>query len=129
MTLVVHQEPSPLATMRHNLHRRNQCYSLNYDQGHQGEESSRLCLLLRQVAQTNSVVLPGLASLIAVVWPHLWATTCSGCRHHRPEQVAQPDQVVGDHMQAKDSTHLLDATARVNRLGVTLVAGRAAIDR
>jgi hypothetical protein len=44
------------------------------------------------------------------------------CGLHRrgTEQIAQADQVVGDHVQTK---HLLDAPAGVDRLGVTLMAG------
>ncbi len=43
-------------------------------------------------------------------WPHLWATTCS-CRLQRrgTEQVAQADQVVGDHVQTKHCAHLFGA--------------------
>ena len=77
--------------------------------------------------------------------------------HRWPEQTAQLDQVVGDPMQAKHGAdlfgaaqlelaqsapllllrrrlrldpaqHLLDATAGVDRLGVALMAGGAAID-
>ncbi len=90
--------------------------------------------------------------------PHLWATGFS-CRLHRwLEQVAQADQVVGDHVQAKYGTdvllaaqfelpqpserlllrrslrleptkYLFDATASIDRLGVAHVTGGAAIDR
>ncbi len=88
-------------------------------------------------------------SLSAVAWPHLWATTCSCRRHRWFEQIAQPDQVVGDHMQAKHCTHLfgaaqpeltqpaplfdpakhlLDAAAGDDRLAVALMAGGAAIN-
>jgi len=57
----------------------------------------------------NSGVLPRSGSLIAVDWPHLWATRYSCGRHRRFEQVAQPDQVVGDHVQGKYRTHLVCA--------------------
>jgi hypothetical protein len=58
-----------------------------------------------------SGVLPRWGGLIEAIWPHLWATTCSWSRrrHRCPEQIAQPDQVVGDHMQAKHCAHLLSA--------------------
>jgi len=93
--------------------------------------------------------LPRSGSLSEVVWPHLCATTCSCRRHRRFEQVAQTDQVVSDHVQAKYRTdvfgaaqlelaqaaplldpakHLLDAAACVDRFGVALVAGGAPIN-
>jgi hypothetical protein len=53
-------------------------------------------------------------------WPHFWTTRCSCRRHRRVEQVGQPDQVVGDHVQAK---HPLDAAASVSRLTLPVVAG------
>ena len=92
-------------------------------------------------------------------WPYLWAKRCSRCLHRRgTEQVAQADQVVGDHVQVKHTAHLfdasqfelaqttplillrrrlrldsgkhlLDAPAGLDRLGVALVAGGAAINR
>jgi hypothetical protein len=89
------------------------------------------------------------SSLEPIALPHLWATSSSCRRHRRSEKVAQPDQVVGDHVQAKHCTHLfgaaqleltqptplfdpaehlLDAAAGVDRLGVALVAGGAAIN-
>ena len=98
-------------------------------------------------------------------WAHLWATGCSCRLHHglllrrklRQEQVAQADQVVGDHMQAKHGTdfvlaaqfelaqsaeclllrrslrlepteHLLDPPVGIDRLGIAHVTGGAAID-
>ena len=94
--------------------------------------------------------LPRWGFLEAASLAPLWATACSCSLHHcRFEQVAQPDQVVGDHVQAKHRTHLvgaaqlelaqtaplldpakhlLDAAAGIDRLGVALVAGGAAID-
>lgn len=87
--------------------------------------------------------------LISAGWSHFWPTCHSCRRHYRIEQVAQADQVVGDHVQAKHRTHLacaaqlelaqaaplfdpakhfLDAAAGIDRLGVALVAGCAAID-
>ena len=45
---------------------------------------------------------------------------CSRCLHRRrAEQIAQADQVVGDHVQTK---HLLDAPASIDRLGVAAEA-------
>ena len=96
-----------------------------------------------------SGVLPRWGFLEAASLAHLWATTCSCRRHRRFEQVAQPDQVVGDHVQPKHRTHLvcaaqlelaqpaplfdpakhlLDAAAGIDRLGVARMAGGAAID-
>jgi len=93
-----------------------------------------------------------LASLglpIEALWPHLWATCRSCGLQLAVEQVAQADQVVGDHVQTKHRTdvlsaahfelaqpaplldpakHLLDTAAGVDRLGLALVAGGAAID-
>ena len=71
---------------------------------------------------------------------HLWATRCSCRCHGRPllrrrlrlEQIAQADQVVGDHVQAAPlfapAKHLLDAAAGIDRLGVALVARGTPID-
>ena len=96
-----------------------------------------------------SVVLPPSGFLIAATWLHLWATGCSCRRHRWFEQVAQPNQVVGDHVQAKHRTHLvgaaqlelaqtaplldpakhlLDAAVGIDRLGVALMAAGADID-
>lgn len=96
-------------------------------QGFSGSERSVRC------------VLPLWGILITAAWPHFRATRCS-CRHHRWfDQIAQADQVVVDHVQAKhradlfgaaqlelaqtaplfDPTkHLLDAAAGIDRLGV-----------
>ena len=51
-------------------------------------------------------------ALVVPFWAHLWAAGCSCRLQHgrllrsrlRQEQVAQADQVVGDHMQAKYGT-------------------------
>jgi len=42
-------------------------------------------------------------------WSHLWTTRRSCRRHRRLEQVAQADQVVGDHVQPEHHTHLASA--------------------
>jgi hypothetical protein len=78
-----------------------------------------------------------------------WAIRCA-CRHHRRiEQVAQADQVLGNHMHAEHwahlfgaeklelvqtdpwldrAKHLLNAAVGVDLLGVSLVAGGATLD-
>ena len=90
--------------------------------------------------------------------PHLWATDYSCRLHGWLEQVAQADQVVGDHVQTEHSTdsvlaaqfelpqsaerlllrrslrleptkYLFDRPAGIDRLGVAPVTGGAAIDR
>ena len=82
--------------------------------------------------------------------PHLCATGFSCRLHGGLEQVAQADQVVVDHVQAKYGTdvllaaqfelpqpserleptkYLFDATACIYLLGIAHMAGGAAIDR
>jgi hypothetical protein len=82
--------------------------------------------------------------------PHHWATDYSCHLYPGLEQVAQADQVVGDHVQTEYGTdtflaaqfelpqsverlepaeRLLDSPSGIDRLGVAHVAGGAAIDR
>ena len=56
------------------------------------------------------------STLIPAAWSHLWATSCSCRRHRRFEQVAQAEQVVGDHVQAKHRTHLVMCAEKIRRL-------------
>ena len=93
--------------------------------------------------------LPDHCRLITAAWAHFWAIRRSCRRHYWFEQIAQADQVVGDYVSAKHRTHLayaaqlelaqtaplfdpaqhlLDAAAGMDRLGVALVVGGAAID-
>ena len=54
-----------------------------------------------------SVLFPCLGALFGAPWAHLWATGCS-CHHHGGlEDVAQADQVVGDHVQPKYSADVV----------------------
>ena len=92
----------------------------------------------------------GVLGNMAGNWPHLW-TKCCSCRLHRcgTEQIAEADQVVGDHMQVKHrsyllgaaqfklaqyaplfdpSKHLLDAPAGIDRICVSLVAVGAPVN-
>ena len=80
---------------------------------------------------------------------HLLRTTCSYQRLDRPEQVAQADQVVVDHMETEYGTdigltsqrepaqatelldpaeHLFDPSAGIGRFGLALIAGGTAVD-
>ncbi len=103
----------------------------------------------RRSERPMSGLLPCWARLIAAARPHRWSAFCSCGIQFNVEQVAQPEQVVGDHVQAKYRTHvlsaahfelaqsaplldlaehLLDAAQGVDRLEVPLVACGALID-